>query len=367
MMAEADLPLLLVCDHRGAGLEKELSWLRDRGFLVEVTRSLRDSLLRLGAGPRPDLMLVDPLVSGGQEELAALDQRRNGGSRCTPVLLVAAPNDGAAMGRADRILARGPWDLYRRGASDEELVLLVRRLLHATRLSEERDELAHRAFHDDRTNLLRPDPFEARLDEHFSAAHRHGQDLAFVMIDLDRFGAINKEHDHLVGDAIITNVGQVIRRTLRTEDVAGRLGGDEFGVILPYTRKIDAAHVVDRLRKEIRKLSGRPTGSRSRIEVGASLGFETYDGQDLDKYETLRRHAERALRVAKVRGGNQSVYFRSLPEAGKEALPLEEEPPGGNPGKARPLDEDPRDEGSAFYETHRPEDEERIPEGGAAG
>jgi diguanylate cyclase (GGDEF)-like protein len=161
---------------------------------------------------------------------------------------------------------------------------------------------------------LRPNAFQARLLEHFSAAQRHHHDLALVLIDLDRFGAINKEHDHTVGDDVISRVGDAIRRTLRVEDVAGRLGGDEFGVLLPYTGKINAALVVNRLRQEIARCSGQPEGANSHIDCSASIGFETYDGEDIDSLETLRRHSERALRVAKVQGGDQGVYYRSLDE-----------------------------------------------------
>jgi diguanylate cyclase (GGDEF)-like protein len=117
-------------------------------------------------------------------------------------------------------------------------------------------ELRHRASHDDRTDLLRPQAFQARLVEHFSAAQRHKLELALVLLDMDKFGAVNKRHDHTVGDLLIARVGEVIRRNLRTEDVAGRLGGDEFAVLLPYTGKINAARVVNRLRVEIAKLSG---------------------------------------------------------------------------------------------------------------
>ncbi len=326
--------LLVICDHRGVGLRQELAWLVDRGFRVETTRSLRESLLRLRGQPRPDLLLVSSLAETGQIELSTLDRHRNSDVPI-PLLVVADPGDDGALVRVDRTLDRGPWDLCRRGAPDEELLLRLERLLDATRRDQEMDRLRHRAFHDDRTNLLRPEAFEARLVEHFSAAGRHHHDLAFVMLDMDRFGQINKVHDHTIGDALITAVGEVIQRTLRTEDVAGRLGGDEFAVLLPYTRKIDAARVVNRLRNEIQKLSGRPVRFGVDLEVSTSIGFETFDGEsrDLDSKETLRRHAELALKAAKARGGNCAVYYRSLQEA--EAPP--EEPPTED---GSPADED---------------------------
>lgn len=323
--ADGRAPGLLICDHRGEGLVRSLAWLGDRGFAVEVTESLRETLLRLRAEPRPDLLIVDSLASAGLVELAAIDRRRNHEQEAIPLLVVTEPRDEAAMGRIDRALEAGPWDVYRRGAPDEELVVRLEHLLRESKQVLEMADLRHRAFHDDRTDLLRPLAFHARIVEHFSAAQRHHHDLALVLLDLDRFGQINKRHDHTVGDALISSVGDVIRRTLRTEDVAGRLGGDEFAVILPYTRKIDAARVVNRLREEIGKLSGRPVGARAHIEVSTSLGFETTDGRDLDSLETLRRHAERALRAAKVAGGDCGIYYRSLPEA-EGAPPADPQP-----------------------------------------
>jgi diguanylate cyclase (GGDEF)-like protein len=113
---------------------------------------------------------------------------------------------------------------------------------------------------------------------------------------------------------VISQVGGSIRAALRTEDVAGRLGGDEFAVVLPYTRTNDAAHVVQRLLDAIRGLSGPMPGARGTIDVSASIGFETFDGTDLDSSDTLRVHAEEALRLAKQGGGNRGVYFRATPD-----------------------------------------------------
>jgi diguanylate cyclase (GGDEF)-like protein len=136
--------------------------------------------------------------------------------------------------------------------------------------------------------------------------------MALVIIDLDGFGRVNKDYDHTVGDRVIERVGAAIRTALRAEDVAGRLGGDEFGAILPYTGRIDAAHAVRRLRDEIRNQAGLAEGLPPGSTVRASLGFETFDGGDLRSCAELRAHAESALRAAKQRGGDRGVYFRSL-------------------------------------------------------
>ena len=305
-------PRILLCDHRGNGLGKKTAFLSERGFELGSSANLRQTLASLRDEP-PSLIVLETLSGSGTVELQTIDQAREG-SPPVPLLVVVPPEDGEALLRADRSLASPLWDVVVSRASADEYQLRIDRLLAQARLQTEMGELRHRASHDDRTDLLRPGAFQARLSEHFSAAQRHNLDCALVLMDLDRFGAINKRYDHTVGDRIISQVGDVIRAALRTEDVAGRLGGDEFAVVLPYTRKYAAAQVVNRLRDEIAKLSFRPTGSDVDLHVSTSIGFETFDGKDIDSLETLRRHAEKALRAAKVQGGDRGIYYRHLSE-----------------------------------------------------
>lgn len=300
----------LVGDHRGKGLDRLFTGLEALGYRTVRTSCLRTTLARLESDP-PDLLVLHPLVPGGGTELATLERGR-AGEPPVPLLLVAPPEEDATAQSAQEHLATGAWDLIPASAGPRELSLRVGRLEAWRDAMFEMQELRHRASHDDRTDLLRVRAFESRLLEHVSAAQRHGLEMALALIDLDDFGKVNKRHDHTVGDILIAQVGEVIRRTLRAEDVAGRLGGDEFAVLLPYTRKVDAARVISRLREEIHKLSGRPVGARDDIVVSASIGFETYDGRDLDSARELRDHTERALRHAKDLGGNRAVYYRSL-------------------------------------------------------
>jgi diguanylate cyclase (GGDEF)-like protein len=305
-------PLLLLCDHRGEGALERTGELAAAGFRVESTSCLRTSLEHIAAGA-PDLLLVDPLAPGSTAELDALEARGEGpnGTPPSPVLVVCDP--GAPPGHLSGWEhSGGAWDLIDRTAPAEEWRMRTHRLLELHRSLRDRGELLHRASHDDRTDLLRPRTFEERLSEHFSAAQRHSFDLALVLLDLDRFGLVNKQHDHTVGDWIIAAVGDVIRRSLRNEDVAGRLGGDEFAVLLPYTGKVDAAAVAQRLCREIAALTGIPPGAKGHIDISASLGFESFDGSDLSSLQELRSHAERALRVSKEAGGNRGTYYRSL-------------------------------------------------------
>lgn len=303
-------PLILISDHRGAGLTERLAGLTAVGYSVEHASNLRSSLAAVGR-LRPALVVIEPLAGGGAVELEALGAALPANPP-TPVLVVGDVTRHLASAVGMRAREGGLWDLARRDIGPEELMLRCEQLLGRARWRTEMDQLRHRAHHDDRTDLLRPGSFEERLREHYSAAQRHHHDMALLMLDLDRFGQINKVYDHTVGDEVIARVGDSIRAALRTEDIAGRLGGDEFGIVLPYTKKLDAVHVVQRLLEEIHNLTGKVAGAGS-TEISSSIGFETFNGSDVPSLKDLRLHAERALRQAKRSGGNQCIYYRSLP------------------------------------------------------
>jgi len=303
------VPFILACDHRAEGLWERIQPLAAMGMRLELTRTLAQTR-ELLAARRPDVLLIDPLARGGVTELQQIEQVSGQGPLA--LLLVADSEDPGPTLAVTQSLRLSTWDLIYRDAPLEEYAMRVERLRTQMDRLSELAEVRYRATHDDHTELLRPRAFQSRLREHFSAAHRHHFDMALVLLDLDDFGRVNKEHDHTVGDRVIARVGEVIRDCLRTEDVGGRLGGDEFAIAIPYTSRIDAARVVNRLRDQIHALTGKIEGAPLDVRVSASIGFETFDGLDLDSVEELRRHAELALRQAKSEGGNRGVFFRSV-------------------------------------------------------
>ena len=311
----ASLLSLLIADHRGVGLAEHLEGLSSEGLRVERSENLASSRSLLTRKPF-DVVLLDPLARSGASELQHLWAAA---APPAPALLLVceAGETGSALAAA-ATLREIPVDLVRRDAPGDEVVLRAQALAGRQRERDELDQLRYAASHDDRTRLLRPVPFAQRLAEHFSAASRHGLPLALALMDLDRFGAINKRFDHTVGDRVIAGVGSLVHDSLRAEDVGGRLGGDEFGLLLPYTSAVDAARVVRRVRDRMRELETAVDGSTPLVVTG-SIGFESYAAGDLDSVEALRRHAERALRRAKEEGGDRAVYFRSLGAGSREA------------------------------------------------
>ncbi len=141
------------------------------------------------------------------------------------------------------------------------------------------------------------------LAREFGRAHRYGRPLALVILDIDHFKTINDTQGHLAGDAALRQVGQLLRNNLRREDFLGRLGGEEFVVILPELDLEHARLVAEKLRKLTAAHAFDYDGSFMRITLSA--GVVGRAAEDRDAEEMLRR-ADALLYVAK-RGGRDRV------------------------------------------------------------
>ena len=111
------------------------------------------------------------------------------------------------------------------------------------------------------------------LETEFSRAERHGTELSLIWVDHDHFKRVNDTYGHPVGDTVLSQVTTLCNGVLRTHDVFGRLGGEEFGVILPHTNGMDAPDVAEKLRKTVEK-AVIPT-DRGPLQVSASCGVSS--------------------------------------------------------------------------------------------
>src|SRR5919201_6292230 len=152
--------------------------------------------------------------------------------------------------------------------------------------------------------------FHETLAREVARAHRYGRKLALVVFDLDDFKAINDRIGHLAGDSVLAETAQRVREVVRSADVACRVGGDEFAVILPESTAADADQLYHRL---LGAVGSRPVAEAGRLSVSA--GIAGLDEND-DPTKFFER-ADEALYRAKERGKSQVVaYMRDVSEAG---------------------------------------------------
>lgn len=156
------------------------------------------------------------------------------------------------------------------------------------------------ALTDELTGLPNRRALVEMLKHEIERARRHRRPLALALLDLDDFKQINDTYGHLVGDLILSELASLIKRNLRSTDVIGRFGGEEFMIIMPDTDFNTAVRVVERLRLSTEKTYFEPVGSVS-ISVGVT---EFREG---DRVEDLIARADENLYTAKREGKNRVI------------------------------------------------------------
>ena len=166
-----------------------------------------------------------------------------------------------------------------------------------------RSDLEHRseAAIDQLTGMLNRGALDARVAELEAQARRTPQPVALLIADLDRFKAINDEHGHAVGDAVLAEVAERFRGELRAYDLAYRLGGEEFLVLLPGAGEREAAELAESLR---RCVAIDPVAD---VDVTVSFGVGAWDGHGTFDFGELFDRTDRALYRAKQDGRDRVV------------------------------------------------------------
>ena len=181
---------------------------------------------------------------------------------------------------------------------------LVGLLLHIYALEEEMRSLA--SF-DALTGLLSRHAFFDRANNYVSLARRDRNVFSVLLVDLDHFKSINDQYGHPAGDAVLKLFADVINSVARRSDFIGRLGGEEFAVILPSTSANEALEFADRLHDAIQTAVLKYGDSI--IEYTASIGLTSFNPGSDENIDSLLARADLALYEAKHNGRNQTAVF----------------------------------------------------------
>ena len=162
------------------------------------------------------------------------------------------------------------------------------------------DEMAELAMKDALTGIYNRRHFMGRLDSEWKRSRRYGRPLSLLLLDIDHFKSINDRYGHDVGDQVIVAVARLCGTQTRDSDVAARIGGEEFAILLPETDLADARIAAERLRTAVAE---RPVATTAGpIAVTVSIGAAIAD-QAGDPAEFLKR-ADQGLYAAKGGGRN---------------------------------------------------------------
>ena len=173
-------------------------------------------------------------------------------------------------------------------------------------------EILKHATLDALTGFYNRRQLDERIKQEFSSSQRQKTPLCAIMTDIDYFKKVNDTYGHAVGDIVLKTVSKVIRSQLREYDIAGRYGGEEFALLLPFTKLNEAKMVAERLRDSIEKttidISEINTESNVK-EISVTISLGIYELKDSDKEEDLLKNADKALYQAKGTGRNRVIIY----------------------------------------------------------
>src|ERR687885_1981347 len=209
-----------------------------------------------------------------------------------------------------RARVKGALNIYRLGETasfDEEEVELAERFGDAVALALDnartRKQLEHQAQSDSLTGLFNHRYFHDRLRTELVRTNRSGEPLAVAMLDLDEFKRVNDVHGHGTGDEVLATVADLLRAEFRVSDVVCRVGGEEFGVIMPSCDAAAGLQALERLHKRLAREPFAPVGPLS-----ISAGLASAPAQGMNARELIGS-AEAAMMTIKARGGRGSLVF----------------------------------------------------------
>jgi diguanylate cyclase (GGDEF)-like protein len=172
-----------------------------------------------------------------------------------------------------------------------------------TELKRQERELIRLAWTDSLTDAMNRHRFMDLAGKEVERARRRNSELSLLLLDADHFKQINDKYGHAAGDAILKGLVERWTRSLRSHDLIGRIGGEEFSIVLPDANAANAMCTAERLRKEIAELPFAFEGQLLRVTV--SIGVATLAaGEDLP---ALMQRADKALYRAKEAGRDEVI------------------------------------------------------------
>ena len=171
------------------------------------------------------------------------------------------------------------------------------------------EQLYRRSVVDDLTKVSSRGYFDAQLIREVQRIDRYGRGtLGLIMLDLDHFKRVNDKHGHPVGDQVLKQMAEIIRRSIRTTDDVARYGGEEFAITVIEVPKLRALEVTERIRAAIEAHEMQVRDDVT-VRITASLGIATYP-HDAKSWSELLNRADQALYRSKENGRNMVTSYK---------------------------------------------------------
>jgi diguanylate cyclase (GGDEF)-like protein len=269
-----------------------------------------EEALAYATAQQPHLVLLDVSEPSFDAYEICRHLKNNPFTRDIPVVLISAHEDDEDEAKG---LQLGAVDYITRPITS---IIVFARLLNHLATARANVELKRLATTDSLTGAFNRRHFLELATKEVARMRRYRHAVSCMMIDIDHFKNVNDTYGHHVGDQAIVAAAKVARAALRTEDVFGRLGGEEFAAMLPVTALAKAEQVSQRLRLSIAAI--RLPTDFAELSFTVSIGLVEISGEG-ESFEQALKRADEALYEAKHRGRNQ-VVIRQADAAGGLAV-----------------------------------------------
>ncbi len=295
--AVTPLAALIVLSEEAERLAVE-QWLEAAGVLVTSVSSAAAGLGRIAEEP-PDVVIVDWSLPERSAAALVRAMRANPTISLTPVLAFTTPDHDEVF---TEMLAAGVDAPMVRPISPSRVVAET---IHRARRSRRLEALLRR---DALTGFLTRSALEDELESVLAHCQRSGEEVTFVLLDLDHFRRVNEQLGRRIGDEILLHVAQAIGRRIRASDFAIRMGGEEFGMLLRQCGSADAETLTNQLRQNLVERPPEVEGIHFPIRVSAGIASTASTGAIAGS--DLLWEAEQALLDAKQTGRDKVVIAK---------------------------------------------------------
>ena len=160
------------------------------------------------------------------------------------------------------------------------------------------------------TGVLNRREFFILAEKEVQSTLQNQQPSSIIMLDVDHFKTVNDDYGHAIGDQVLTAIAQIIRDNLRREEVVGRIGGDEFAILLPGSDGRQGQRIAQRLHDKIASQSFKL--DQGTFSLTVSLGVAELDRGHDDSLSALLDHADQAMYSAKRSGRNRIATYHAV-------------------------------------------------------
>ena len=300
---------VMICESSQVQLRILSKAVGDAGYDVQTSTSAEEALHVMSLMP-VDIFLTGIEVGEVNGLEACWSLKGNPETESTYTIVVTASGEDR---RLEESLDAGADDFIRKPVNMTELRA---RLRAASRLVRMQKQFKRLAETDSLTGSSNRRAFMQYLDMEVERSSRHGAETSVIMLDLDHFKKVNDTYGHAAGDKVLTETVKAIQACLRPKDMLGRLGGEEFAILLQQTDLMEATDISEQIRASIEQRTiDLPGGGK--VNVTASMGVSNVcEMLGQDSPEAVLQAADEALYYAKQSGRNQVIVCN--PDYGDE-------------------------------------------------